>query len=93
MSYQEHPYKHPVHKPGQIVHVSDTVRDIHPESPVAGKDVEVCTGIYYTSGNPGMAEIIRTQERIRHHETFVPVAFGGEVWFVEEEYISSVPQR
>jgi hypothetical protein len=73
------PYEHPCYPSGLEVYVSEAIRLIHPLSPVAGKYVQTCVGRYY----PLLEEI--EGER---HKTLVPVFSDGEIWLVEEEYVS-----
>lgn len=88
---QRHPYEHPVFKPGTLVQVNERIREMHSESLVAGKIVEVSTGIYHSSSNADLQKMIDAEEAERSHLTKVPViAENGTIYFVEEEYVYAV---
>lgn len=91
-SLQTHSYEHPVFKPGAVVWIDERIREIHPESPVAGEIVRVTTGTYQSSSDPHMQEYLDALEAERSHLIKVPViAENGKVYFVEEEYVHESP--
>lgn len=91
ISLHEHPYEHPVFKPGTLVRIDEQIREIHADSPVAGKIVGVTTGVYHSSSNPNLQKMINAEEAERSHLTKVPViAEDGTIYFVEEEYVCAV---
>lgn len=85
--YHTHSYEHRVYAPGTLVYVDPAIREIHEQSPLAGQFVEACEGTYPYSDDPQLQEFIDAEEAERSHQTKVPVRFGGQIWFVEEEYV------
>ena len=86
-SFHVYPYEHPVYRVGVLVHISKRILEIHPGSPVAGRDLPACSGEYRTSDDPSMAAVMDAEEATRPHLSLVPVFFDGQVWYIEEEYV------
>lgn len=91
--YHTHSYQHRTFRPGMWVKVSETIRELHDLSLVAGHVVQVCSGTYLTVDDPELQQFLDVQEQIRPHETLVPVRYGEKVWLVEEEYVSIAQPR
>lgn len=72
---------------GRFVFISNSIRDIHPGSPLAGQRLEV-------------AELDSEQKRINVFLnemgdplttlTETPVLWGSRVWYVEREYVEGL---
>lgn len=69
-------YVHRLYRPGLNVYVDPSIREIHPRSAIAGHIVKVAEGLVYKLLDP-----------FDDYDHKVPVIFGGEVWYVEEQYV------
>lgn len=88
--YHQIPCEHPIYKSGYRVRVSESIRDIHCDSPVAGKVVRVCKGVRTYSDDLDLQKIIDLD---RPRNTLVPVEcleVKGGMLYVELEYVSFV---
>lgn len=85
--YHTHSYEHPVFKPGTLIYVDPSIRDIHEQSQVAGMFIEACEGTYPYSDDPSVQRYIDAEEQARPHETLVPVRISNNLLFVEQEYV------
>lgn len=72
------PFEHPQFAIGSIVYIDPSIRDIHPQSPIAGQSLEVCQGSYYP-----LLEAIEGDR----HTTRVPVIWQDTIFYAEQEYV------
>lgn len=87
--YHTSPYQHIQFPAGCWIQVSESIRDLHPDSPFAGKRVQACIGQYAWSNDAVMGRALQIENLRRHFSTYVPVKDEqGQVWFIEEEYVT-----
>jgi hypothetical protein len=74
-------YEHPCFRPGLWVFVSESIRDVYPLNPLAGKVVQTCVGFYYP-----------LFEMLEHKSprNFVPCFYRNEVFYVEECFVQEI---
>jgi hypothetical protein len=85
--YHTHSYEHRLYPPGTLVYIDPSIREIHERSPVAGQYVKACIGTYPSSDDPQIQAFIDAKEQERSYKTKVPIKLGGQIWFIEEEYV------
>jgi hypothetical protein len=86
-TYHVHSYHHPRYTPGHWVRVHESICQLHPLSPAAGRVVRTGWATYASSDDPQLQQMIDEQERMRPYWTYVPVMVDGRIWRIEEEYV------
>ena len=83
VSLREHPitYVHPDYPSVLEVYVSETIRTLYPESPVAGRYVRACVGHYY---------LLVEKFEGENHKTHVPCFYDGNIYYVPEDFVWSL---